>query len=714
MTSISTEISTTHDYSSSNHTHDRTQSRATFFTRLLTLIAVALLVAAAVQLASTSREDDFPHDGIIMILAAALSLGVALLTARRVAQPALMLPTETSVTPARIAWLPVLGGAFALLVLGEINGNRFNLDIFQEVASSLQVWLLYIGVALVVWGLAGAPLPKLRLPAINKWEALAVVVIVALALFLRVWQLDTLVRVLLDELHFSDGIRGVDWAPYRPILHPMSGQSPYTWLYSYWAADLAHVVGRNLTGLRLVSALGGTATVFAVYLMARALFDRKTALIAGLLIAVFPPHLHYSRMALNQIGDALFGTMALAFIARGLKYNKAGDWAIAGASLGLTQYFFEAGRILFPPLVAGWIGMMLIFTPGHLRRQWRGLVILVIGAALVALPVYYTLLAQDRPLFGRMNESGLGFTYWFDVVSDGLTEYEFNEAVIRLRRPFMLHIFYPEGGGVYYGGEQPLVLIPLTPLFLLGTFYLMYRLRSPAFIVFAWAFITTLGNALFLRDNIVTPRYVVSMPALALLMAVGIRYIPPMIWHFGEAVTLPQKFWRYALPFGLAGVATVGQAYYYFGPHLETLNAQARDFHGYRDGIDAALRVAELPDPYGVQPILVGMPEHDQNVPRNFLGYMLVEEDYPLLSVRPDQFTPRYLINLPRDRDYAFFVDVTDSNVVDLIYRYFPNVQPPQYTTTDMHPDREYVLFFAPRSLYDLYRPVKAGVGASP
>ncbi len=140
---------------------------------------------------------------------------------------------------------------------------------------------------------------------------------------------------------------------------------------------------------------------------------------------------------------------------------------------------------------------------------------------------------------------------------------------------------------------------------------------------------------------------------------------------------------------------------------------QVRDSKGYRDGIDAANRAVSLPG--NTQVYLVGMPLHDQNVPRDWLGFLSEDGDplryFPLKSVSPDTISPKFLIHLPRGQNYAFFVDPNDTDAIAQIERYFPNVTPPQYTPWDIAPDREYLLFYVDGATIPVryYLPNKTG-----
>ncbi|HRF98926.1 MAG TPA: hypothetical protein PLZ51_27135, partial [Aggregatilineales bacterium] len=84
------------------------------------------------------------------------------------------------------------------------------------------------------------------------------------------------------------------------------------------------------------------------------------AFVSAVMLATLPIHIQFSRLALNNIADPLFGTLTFYFIARGFKYphKMRGNFAWAGAMLGLTQYFYEGGRFLYPALTLGWLGFL--------------------------------------------------------------------------------------------------------------------------------------------------------------------------------------------------------------------------------------------------------------------------------------------------------------------------------------------------------------------
>src|SRR5262249_24735862 len=136
--------------------------------------------------------------------------------------------------------------------------------------------------------------------------------------------------------------------------------------------------------------------------------------IAVLLLATFPAHLHFSRIGLYNIADPLFGTLALAFLARGWKSKRRSDYVVAGAALGLTQYFYEGGRLLFPVLAVGWY--ILLWLGGKSWREKRsdaGLMLVVM--LLIAMPVYTTAFAVQVQITPRLNSMTLSLNSWSDL-----------------------------------------------------------------------------------------------------------------------------------------------------------------------------------------------------------------------------------------------------------------------------------------------------------
>lgn len=585
-------------------------------------------------------------------LAGAVLMAGALALSRRVPPPPVTRsPAALTVLTPWWAWALVVPGTLLLLAAAEVNSWLFGvrwLDTSSRLTSPhAQFALLAVGILLVGAGLSGVIWPRrVMFSRATVREMALLLALAVLALGVRFWQLGDTVRVMVDEGHFALGVTYFWEFPDAKLLTPMPTSASFPFIFSYGQAGMVAVFGRGFLGLRALSAVCGALTVPALYLLARELFDRTTAVAAALVLLTFPPHVHYSRLALNNIADPLFGTLALALLARGLRTRERWAYALGGVMLGLTQYFYEGGRILFPVLVAGGLlgGFVVWRAPGSPRPALRGGVILALAFLIVAAPVYLTLAGLDFPLFDRMEKTELDDTYWeLEREPDDL-----DARIARFKHSLLAYVNAPENTlyhyYLYYGGKHPLVLEYTVPAFLLGLVVAAWRWRWPGALPVVWVLGASAGNAL-LVESAVSARYVVVFPALALLIALGIRFSLAVIWCTRRYLRT-----QTALTVLAAAAIAVAQGAYYFGPFLDLFEREVR-LHVMADAEDALLRSQDFPP--GTQIHLIAdqiLPEGDAQRFMNFLA-----DDLTVTVTSPNKVTEAYLRGLPRDVDHAFF-----------------------------------------------------------
>jgi 4-amino-4-deoxy-L-arabinose transferase-like glycosyltransferase len=568
----------------------------------------------------------------------------------------------------------LLAGIFALALLAAVNGSTTS----ARVSTHVQFLLLCVGVALMMLG-AGAA--RFSMPHIQWRVVLPLAAIMLLALFLRLWQLNTTIRFLVDELAFTWAILNLRAHPNTEILLPMEGTAAFPFVFAYWQSLGVELLGRNFAGLRVASAVLGTITIPALYWLAKALFDRKTALLAAFLLAVFPPHLHFSRIGLTEIASCLFGTLTFTFLARGLIHNRRIDYVIGGVMLGLAHYFHEGGRILYTPVALVWlVGMMILWRPrGHMRNIFvAGLVALII-----AVPVYYTLIARDLPVTARMSTPNvmLDGEYWRNLFASG----DFTQHIrFHILEPFLIYMNQPDRT-FFYGGRTPLVLDYVVPALLLGTGFVLWRWRTlGGFLLIVWVMATSVGNG-FLSQSTTAARYVVVFPALVLLCAVGIRYTLALI--------LPGKTRIQIILMGVLAVFLgVAQVNYYFEQHLPIYNFSSRAaLQPHRDGQDAILRSLNFPPGTQVHILSDAPPSGDYT--GGLLAFM-AEHTVNLDIITMADFTHEYIDNLQTDVDHAFFLD-WETGGLEILLRDKFDVPPPLYSPFDIPTSQQYILYYA-------------------
>jgi hypothetical protein len=590
-------------------------------------------------------------------------------------------------------------GILMLLTEAEISGNVLKLEWLRGISFYAQAVLFYGGVALVGFGMAGggsiAWLGRFVTGLRRRdwhWWALAAILVVGFGL--RVYNLAGSLPLQIDD---GSNLPGV-WVLIadRPDVGLITDADNHytTQLFSQLLALCMKVFGFNLAAVRMVAAIFGTINLIGIYLLASTLFNRNFALLATLLLATFPPHLHFSRLIFAHIVDVTFGTFTIAFLARAMKDNRRADWAIAGVMLGLTQYFFEAGRLFFPPLILLWLGFTAVVNIRTFRNYWRGLTIFAVTAVIVAVPTYYAAAARNMGITTRINVSGVGLSYWTNLLSSG----NWDEIVRRVTAPLLVYVHHPEVGLIYYGGTHPMILEVFVPFFLLGIAYLVWWWRKPMFVIIIWLLATAGANLLMQAVSNYT-RFIVGFPAIALAMAAGIYYVIPMLFAERKRIT------HFAISAVLVIGISTGQVVYYFNDHLPTFRTQVRNLWFHPDVMDAVFRAAELP--IGTQAILVSRARIDLNVPRLFMNLYQYGtfRNENFVAVTTDEFTQTFVDSLPLDKNYAFFVEMGHPQVLDLLNAKFV-FDAPRYTReTDIVPEKAFILYYAPLNNQNLPPP---------
>lgn len=557
-------------------------------------------------------------------------------------------------------WTLLLGGSVCLALL-----LASNLAAPPTISNHIQFVLFCAGIILVTAGFAK------NFPPMEKNTLRLVGTITLIAFVLRVIGLDGIIRFFVDEIHFSHSARTL-LTHNRPLIARFDEVIAFPWLYSYLESLTIGLFGRNLVGLRLISAIMGTLTIPAVYLLARALFNKPVALAAALLLATFPPHIHLSRLSLNNIADPLFGTLALGWLAWGWKTGHRGYFALAGAALGLTQYFYDGGRLLYPPLICTWLVGSTIFL--WLRRgegQGRaiGTLITLFVAVLIALPLYAMIALNGQDFSAR-------FTY----EGNSLDGFVLDNIWRRTGDVFRLYVEYPETT-YFYKGTTPLLLVFVSAPFLIGLAYAAARMvhfKRDGLLLLLWVLATSVGNALLIIP-LSAARYAVVFPAFMLAAALGL--------YFGlQVLRRREREVRYLLMWVAIAIA-IGQTTYYFFVHVPLYNDESRI---YEDSQDAAFRSADFP-PY-TQVHLVAEPYRYHMYALNVMEFL--RDDVFMFALSSSEFNSSYLEGLPRDVDNAFYLLPYDTASLELLHQYFV-VSEPQYSPYPLPPNREFLLYYA-------------------
>ncbi len=340
----------------------------------------------------------------------------------------------------------------------------------------------------------------------RRWAIL--IVIVWLALFLRVWQLDTLPPGLHYDEAFNgtmarDVLRGVN----RPIFFtPNFGEEP---MHIYTEALVFALVGESPWAIRMVSALYGVLFVIAVYACARAFFPRSDmlALVAAFLAATLLWALMFARIGIETITLAPMLTLSAA--ALGFMYRRwTWRWVMgAGFLLGAMVYTYLAARV-WSVAVFLWFLYLVLFHRALIRQHFAKWIVLALVAVLTLAPLLVFFAQNPVALGGR---SGTVFT---------------PEA-------FGANLLRTAGMFFFTGDTDPRDNLPgraaldviLAVLFVIGIALSLARFRKPFYaFLLIWLVIMSLPSALTeFAPNF--RRALGALPAVILLCAVGFDFV---------------------------------------------------------------------------------------------------------------------------------------------------------------------------------------------
>ncbi len=264
-----------------------------------------------------------------------------------------------------------------------------------------------------------SPLSNLR-SSFSKWS-------LAIALLILTWGLRLCCLEAVppgwrdDELINIHALSGELLAGRFPLY--FTGASGHEPLYHYLHAGVHAVLGFNVLSGHILSVACGTLTVALTYTLTRCLFGRTTAVVASLALGTSFWSLMYSRTAIRHISVLPFALAAFHLLWRSITCKSQVCHlsfvichSLLGLLVGASLYTYPAARLL-PVLLVLFAAYLALFhrsprrreqaalgtrpgstrsvNPGNLRSYWRGLLITLAIAAVLALPLGIAI-AQGR------------------------------------------------------------------------------------------------------------------------------------------------------------------------------------------------------------------------------------------------------------------------------------------------------------------------------
>jgi 4-amino-4-deoxy-L-arabinose transferase-like glycosyltransferase len=360
------------------------------------------------------------------------------------------------------------------------------------------------------------------------------------------------------------------------------GWKEFPALYFFLQSLSVRLLGQTIPALRLPSALAGTLTVVAVYLVGRVMFGQRAGLVAAALLAAAHFHVHFSRIALNNIWDGLGFTITLGALWYGWQTRRRGYFLLAGFGLGFTQYFYLSSRVLVL-LVAAWWLLAGWFDRARRRATLPHLLLLALVVLVVVLPLAWYYGHHLNQLVGTARAQSI-FGPWLarEMQRTGLTAGQLLEQ--QFEHGFLAYTAVPLRW--FYRPNTP-ILRPLSACwFYLGLLALVLHPRDPRFhLLGLWLLAFGLVGSLS-ESAPAAQRYVASAPAVALVAGLGLVWGAALLTQWRPQ--LARLIWTGAL--ALLAFTCADDLRFYFREYLPNSHYRGRyDFVGYGSAVSARL-----------------------------------------------------------------------------------------------------------------------------
>jgi 4-amino-4-deoxy-L-arabinose transferase-like glycosyltransferase len=238
----------------------------------------------------------------------------------------------------------------------------------------------------------------------NKKYLLFLLIILAIAAFFRLWQLNSAPPGLYPDVAMNgnnalETLRNLDFKVFYPDNNGREGMMMWLIALSF------SVFGVSIWSIKIVAAVIGILTVLGLYLLTKELFSRYAgnasryvSLLASFFLAISFWHVNFSRIGFRAILLPFVLVFSFYFLFKGFRNNKLLNFILAGLFFGLGFYTYTSFRlaVLILPfvLIPYWF---LYKDHGFQKKYLFSVFFFLFAIFIIALPlgIYFLRYPQD-------------------------------------------------------------------------------------------------------------------------------------------------------------------------------------------------------------------------------------------------------------------------------------------------------------------------------
>ncbi|NLE43096.1 MAG: hypothetical protein GX620_00115 [Chloroflexi bacterium] len=496
---------------------------STLLRRLLLLIG--LTAALLGQCFLFRRGEDF-RDGLLMWGAAVLAFALLLRSRHWGKKGQRSVPAPRAEFRLRLVRgvIATLGALASFIAAGSAVRRPSD----QDFSDLLALWIVG-SVWFVVAFVPVPPLSSLRVRLVrwcrtHAWEGILVVTLVTSALLVRSIGLERAPANLGGD-EGTWGLEGAAMLTGGRVANPFCTR----WLafpsLSFLATGIVmRLAGTTVSGVRLLSAVVGALSVAGAFALARELFGKRVALYATVFLAFGHYHIHYSRLAYNNIGDALCVSAALWFLVRGLRRARAIDFALSGAAIGLGWYGYFGARLI-GIIVVIYLAVRAARECSFLNRYGWLVAVMVGSAAVVVAPLMVHYGLHPEEFAARSSQVSIFGSGWLT-----------NEVAVtgRSAAELLLDQCWKSISAFHYTLDPTFIYRPTVPLLdaasgiflVLGIIWFLGHMRYPGSqLHMIWLALALVLGWVITENPPASQRLVIVTPLLAIAAGVGLNWV---------------------------------------------------------------------------------------------------------------------------------------------------------------------------------------------
>lgn len=372
-------------------------------------------------------------------------------------------------------------------------------------------------------------------------------IIIAIASFFRLWQLDLIPPGLYPDeaMNANDALDTLESKQFKLFYPENNGREGlHIWILSFSFA----LLGPSIWALKIVSSLFGILTVLGLYLLTKELFkDKNIALLASFFLSVSFWHVNFSRIGFRAIIIPFILVFGFYFLIKAFKDWKTHNFILSGILFGLGFYTYISYRFIVIILLI-FLGLKLIehlnpvrdsgdnkkirtkFISNGVKRTnpkytwsyfwkkvyiqgkwWKVDLLFILAIFLVALPIGIYFLYNPGDFFGRA--AGVS------VLKADSPGYELGKSIIAHLSMFNL---YGDANWRHNLSTSPQILWMIGIFFLIG---LAISIKRKHVFLLSWFFVMLLPGFLSAEGIPHALRVIGVIPVVYIFSALGAYWV---------------------------------------------------------------------------------------------------------------------------------------------------------------------------------------------